>query len=124
MKGTVLVHCPEKRLLYLNAEGQTSDSLARSSSARGGERAERLGALGEAAALRVLRDAWKISPKMLRRDSPAGVPNRLVIPAIWVSRCAICPTCRRSCAPSLVPRTRSSAGGSNSKQPKASGGFL
>src|SRR6266478_587986 len=45
--------------------------------------------------------------------------GRPVIPAIWASRCAICPTCRRSSARSPALRTGSRNGGSNSKPPKS-----
>ena len=57
------------------------------------------------------RDPHPPSPAGWAPPSPAvreasGRP-RPVIRAIWASSSVICPTCRPSCAPSLVPRTRS-----------------
>src|SRR5580704_3057170 len=57
---------------------------------------------------------WAITHAL--RHSDIGQP-RPVIPAIWASSCAICPTCRRPSVQSPAWRTRSSAGGSSLKQP-------
>ena len=69
------------------------------------------------------RDAHPPSPAGWAPPSPAvreaSSRPRPVIRAIWASSSVICPTCRPSCAPSLVPRTRSSAGGSSLKRPKS-----
>ena len=51
--------------------------------------------------------------------TPTSGRPRPVIPAIWASSYATCPTCPRCCVPSPKPRTRSSAGGSNSKPPRS-----
>src|SRR6266481_6265233 len=51
-----------------------------------------------------------------RCATPTPGRPRPVIPAIWASSCAICPTCRRSSAHSPAPGTRSSGGGSSLNQ--------
>jgi hypothetical protein len=51
----------------------------------------------------------------MRCATPISGRPRPVIPAIWASSYAICPTCRRSSVQSPARRTRSTAGGSNLK---------
>jgi len=41
----------------------------------------------------------------MRCATPTSGQPRPATPAIWASSCAICPICRRSCAPSPAPRT-------------------